>query len=108
MNRLVVATDPAGLQIAVHAIGDRTIRNFIDALELAVKVDGTSGRRHRIQQLKYAAQGTIKGLAASGTTAAMQPIHATPRFRVSGIAMRGAQRAQEGFAWPRDIDARAT
>ncbi len=108
MNRVVVAADAAGLQVAIHAIGDRTIRNSIDAIELAAKVNGTSGRRHRIEHLEYAAQEDIERLAGLGITASMQPIHADPRFLVNWIAMLGAERAQEGFAWPRYIEAGAT
>jgi predicted amidohydrolase YtcJ len=108
LTRVVIAADAAGLQIAIHAIGDRAIRNAVDALEQAGKVNGTSGLRHRIEHLEYAAPEDIGRLGALGITASMQPVHVDPSFLVNWTAMLGEERAQEGFAWPRYLETGAT
>jgi predicted amidohydrolase YtcJ len=44
--------DAAGLQIHVHAIGDRAVRATLDAIETAEKINGRSDRRHHIAHLE--------------------------------------------------------
>lgn len=104
LNAAVAAADAAGLQIAIHAIGDRTIRLAIDALVRAAEMNGTSGRRHRIEHLESTDPADIGRLAAAGITASMQPVHADPEILPNWTAMLGAERAQLGFAWPLYLD----
>lgn len=51
-HRLVGAADLAGLDIHVHAIGDRTIRLALDALEAAIRTNPARDRRHTIAHLQ--------------------------------------------------------
>lgn len=99
LRRVVLAADEAGLQIAIHAIGDRTIRMAVDALEEATRVNGTGGRRHRIEHLEYTADEEIGRLAPLGITASMQPVHIDPIIYSNWGAMLGDERAAKGFAW---------
>ncbi|RZU62305.1 amidohydrolase [Zhihengliuella halotolerans] len=103
----VVEADRLGLQIAVHAIGDAASSNAIDALEDAVAANGDRERRHRIEHLEYAAEGTAERLAALGITASMQPVHTDAAVRPNWDAMLGAERAARGFAWGEYEDAGA-
>jgi hypothetical protein len=100
MNAVVEAADAAGLQLAIHAIGDRTIRQAIDALVAAAKTNGTSGRRHRIEHLETTDEADIGRLSKAGIIASMQPVHADPEILANWTAMLGTERAQRGFAWP--------
>ena len=100
LDRIVEAADAAGLQVAIHAIGDETIRISVDALEKAMQVNGTSGRRHRIEHLEYARGEDIERMGALGITASMQPVHADPATLGNWLAMIGPERANHGFAWP--------
>lgn len=108
MRRVVLEADALGLQIAIHAIGDRTIRIAVDALEEAARVNGTSGRRHRIEHLEYTADEEIGRLAPSGITASMQPVHIDPIIYSNWGAMLGDERAQKGFAWRAFLEAGTT
>ena len=45
-QKMVVALDKAGYQINVHAIGDRSVREVLDAFELAQKTNGKRDSRH--------------------------------------------------------------
>src|SRR5438270_117245 len=49
MDALVLAADRAGLQVAVHAIGDAANREVLDAIERAAAATGRRGARHRIE-----------------------------------------------------------
>lgn len=104
MNPVVVAADAAGLQVAIHAIGDLTSDIALDALELAGEVNGPRerrhpGRPHRIEHLEYAAPGTAERMARLGVTASMQPVHADPAIFGNWAAMLGDERVDRGFAW---------
>lgn len=48
---VMLALDKAGMQIHVHAIGDRAIRMTLDAFEKARKVNGIRDSRHHIAHL---------------------------------------------------------
>lgn len=97
---VVAAADAAGLQIALHAIGDGASTLALDAIEHAIAVNGNLPRRHRIEHLEYAAPGTAERMARLGVTASMQPVHADPAIYANWAAQLGDERADRGFAWP--------
>lgn len=107
LNPVVAAADAAGLQIAMHAIGDLASELALDAIEHAITLNGDRPRRHRIEHLEYAAQGTAERMSRLGVTASMQPVHADPAIRANWAAMLGDERAERGFAWPEYRDAGA-
>lgn len=103
---VVVAADAAGLQVALHAIGDDAIDIALSALEEAAAAnggsesDGQAPRRHRIEHLEYAAPGTAERMASLGITASMQPVHTDAAIRANWTELVGPERAKRGFAWP--------
>ncbi|MGH3518639.1 MAG: amidohydrolase [Haloechinothrix sp.] len=103
----VAAADAAGLQIALHAIGDKATRIALDALEYANRENGPRPRRHRIEHLEYVDLADVRRLGELGVTASMQPVHADPAIRDNWAAMLGDVRAERGFAWPEMTDAGA-
>ncbi|PPG35497.1 amidohydrolase [Pseudoclavibacter sp. RFBG4] len=105
---VVAAADAAGLQIAMHAIGDAASSMALDALEHAFEANGDIPRRHRIEHLEYAAPGTAERMAALGVTASMQPVHADPAVLGNWIAQLDDDRVERGFAWHEYEDAQAT
>lgn len=107
MAPVVAAADAAGLQIALHAIGDLASDSALDALEHAVDVNGERPRRHRIEHLEYASPGTARRMARLGVTASMQPVHCDPAIIDNWIARLGDARVDRGFAWPEYRDAGA-
>jgi predicted amidohydrolase YtcJ len=109
LQRVVTAADAAGLQIALHAIGDSAIRNAIDALEHAQRVNGTAGKsRHRIEHLEYTAESDVARLAPLGITASMQPVHIDPAIHTTWAEVMGEERSKRGFAWREFLDAGTT
>lgn len=104
LRRVVTAADAAGLQVAMHAIGDAAARSALDALEHARRENGTTGRRHRIEHLEYVDAADVPRLGAMGVTASMQPVHADPATFANWAAMLGDERAERGFAWPEFVE----
>lgn len=97
---VVIAADAAGLQIALHAIGDLASDIALDALERAAEVNGPRDRRHRIEHLEYASPDAPARMARLGVTASMQPVHADPAIFDNWAAMLGDDRVDRAFAWP--------
>lgn len=97
---VVTAADAAGLQVAMHAIGDRAVRTALDALERAAERNGPRERRHRIEHLEFVDRADVQRLADLGVTASMQPVHCDPAIISNWLAMLGDPRGERGFAWP--------
>lgn len=105
---VVVAADAAGLQVAMHAIGDEAVRIAIAAVEAAVAANGPRARRHRIEHLEVVETADIDRLAALGITASMQPVHSDPAIGDNWRAMLGDGRAERGWPFPEFTDAGAS
>lgn len=97
---VVTQADAAGLQVAMHAIGDRAVRTALDALEHAAGQNGPLPRRHRIEHLEYTDEADIPRLTSLGVTASMQPVHCDPAIISNWLARLGDRRGDRGFAWP--------
>jgi predicted amidohydrolase YtcJ len=100
LNPVVAAADAAGLQVAMHAIGDRAVRLALDAVEHAQRSNDTADRRHRIEHIETVAESDLARFGELGVTASMQPVHADPAIQPNWAAMIGAERAERGFPWP--------
>lgn len=105
LKPVVAAADGAGLQVAMHAIGDAAIGIALDALEHAIALNGERDRRHRIEHLEYVDRADVARLARLGVVASMQPVHADPAIWANWAAMLGDERADRGFPWTEITDA---
>jgi hypothetical protein len=56
----------AGIQVCIHAIGDRAIDLSLDAIEEAVKVKPWEDHRHRIEHAGYVLPGQLKRIKELG------------------------------------------
>ncbi|WP_438854694.1 amidohydrolase [Agromyces sp. M3QZ16-3] len=107
LEPVVAAADAAGLQVAMHAIGDAASGIALDALEHAHAVNGDRDRRHRIEHLEFVDRADVARLARLGVVASMQPVHADPAIWANWAAMLGDERADRGFPWTEITDAGA-
>ncbi|TNM41207.1 amidohydrolase [Nocardioides albidus] len=105
LTPVVVAADAAGLQIAIHAIGDEASAIALDALEEAIRVNGPRERRHRMEHLEVVSTDGIARLARLGVVASMQPVHADPAIQDNWRAMLGDERVERGYPWREITDA---
>jgi predicted amidohydrolase YtcJ len=101
LERAVIAADKAGLQIYLHAIGDRGVRMALDAYQAAARGNGVRDRRGRIEHIETIHPADYPRFAALGVIASMQPLHANPDQNNFGVWSRnaGPERAARGFSW---------
>ncbi|KAI9371290.1 amidohydrolase 3 [Aspergillus egyptiacus] len=98
LRKVVQRADGAGLQCALHAIGDAAVRLAIDTLETVKPKDGVC-RRHRIEHLELTSPGDAARLAALGITASIQPVHADPAILRAWPRLLGPERVRRAFAY---------
>jgi predicted amidohydrolase YtcJ len=68
--------DRAGLQVEVHAIGDRANAELLGIFERVAKKNGPKDRRFRIEHAQHLRSGDVPRFAGLGVVASMQPYHA--------------------------------
>ena len=96
---VVAEADKAGLQVALHAIGDAAVRTALDCIENAYRVNGgdPASRRHRIEHIEYCDPVDVPRFGALNVTASMQPVHADPAIQDNWREMLGPERSSLGF-----------
>lgn len=97
--RIAEAADRDGLQIAMHAIGDRTSQIALDVVDYCVRANGPRERRHRIEHLESVSDDTIVRMGELGVVASMQPVHCDPAVLDNWKAQLGDGRQELGFPW---------
>jgi predicted amidohydrolase YtcJ len=96
----------AGLQVMVHAIGDRAIRTQLDVFERVAGEVGARDRRWRLEHAQHFDPADVPRVAALGVVASMQPYHAIDDGRWAERVV-GPARAQLTYAFRALLDARA-
>jgi predicted amidohydrolase YtcJ len=76
LNRSVTRLDAEGFQVHFHAIGDRAVREALDAIESARMANGTSDNRHHISHLQIVHPDDVPRFKAIGVVANVQPLWA--------------------------------
>ena len=72
----VTRLDAEGFQVHVHAIGDRAVREALDAFEAAAAANGPSAGRHHVAHLQVVHPDDVPRFARFGVAANMQPLWA--------------------------------
>ena len=100
LPRYVTELDRAGFQVHFHALGDRAVRNALDAVEAARRHNGDSGLRHHLAHLQVVHPADIPRFAQLRATANIQPLWAThePQMDELTIPFLGERRA--GWQYP--------
>jgi len=94
----IQGADQAGLQISIHAIGDRAIHTVLDLFERAERQNGGGERRFRIEHVQHLRPDDAARFAPLGVIASMQPYHAIDDGRWAE-KMLGPERIQSSYAW---------
>jgi predicted amidohydrolase YtcJ len=103
----ILNADRAGLQIAVHAIGDKANKTILDMFAEVEKTNGARDRRFRIEHAQHLRADEIKRFANQRIVASMQPYHAIDDGRWAENRI-GAERAKGTYAFRALLDAGAT
>ncbi len=77
LREAVAQLDTLGFQVHVHAIGDRAVREALDAFEAARTSNGASDNRHHIAHIQVIHPDDVERFAALGVTGNMQALWAT-------------------------------
>ena len=85
----------AGFQVNTHAIGDRGVRNVIDAY---AKAGVNAKDRYRVEHLQVIAPADVPRLIRHGIIASMQPTHATSDMYWAEARL-GPERVKGAYAW---------
>jgi predicted amidohydrolase YtcJ len=90
--RVVGALDAAGFHVHFHALGDRAVREALDALAPL----GPTGRRHQLAHLQIVHPDDIPRFGALGAIANLQPLWAChePQMDQLTIPFLGPERAR--------------
>ncbi len=102
----ISSADSAGLQLMVHAIGDRAINTLLNIYEKVGNENGVKDRRFRIEHAQHIAPNDIARFAKLGVIASMQPYHAIDDGRWAEKVI-GADRIKTTYAFKSLFDARA-
>jgi predicted amidohydrolase YtcJ len=95
LPRFVTELDSLGFQVHFHALGDRAVRNALNAIEAARHANQHSSIRHHLAHLQVIHPDDIPRFAALGATANIQPLWATnePQMTELTIPFLGETRA---------------
>lgn len=114
----VTALDAAGMQVHFHALGDRAVREALDAVAAARAKNGSSDARHHLAHLQVIDEADVPRFAAADAVANMQALWAThepqldeltlPFLRDGAVArqypfgdlVRAGARLAAGSDWP--------
>jgi predicted amidohydrolase YtcJ len=107
LRRWIGAADSAGLQVAVHAVGDRANALLLDIYDSVARAHGARDRRFRIEHAQHLRPAEIPRFAAGGILASMQPYHAADDGRWAQKRIRPAL-VSGTYAFRSLLDARAT
>jgi len=106
LRAMMTAADAAGLQLNIHAIGDKAIRDLLDIFQDVAVENGDRDRRLRMEHAQHIHPDDIPRFAAQGVIASMQPYHAIDDGRWAEDVI-GAQRAKTTYAFRSLIDSGA-
>ena len=118
LRRAATRLDREGFQLHFHAIGDRAVREALDAIEAARSSNGPSDHRHHVAHLQVVHPDDVPRFAALGAVANAQPYWAcldgqmrelcvpflgpdrtTHQYPLAGLLRSGARLAF-GSDWP--------
>jgi predicted amidohydrolase YtcJ len=102
----VGAADSAGLQVVVHAIGDRANGWILDLFDSIATAHGARDRRFRIEHAQHLRRDDIPRFAALGVIPSMQPYHAIDDGRWAEKRI-GPERIKTTYAFRSLLDAGA-
>jgi predicted amidohydrolase YtcJ len=87
LARYVQLLDAQDFQVHVHALGDRAVRDSLDAIEHAIAVNGRRGNRHHLAHVQIVHPADVPRFAALDVTANAQPLWACRDDQMSELTL---------------------
>ena len=107
MEKRLEQADKDGLQVAIHAIGDRANAIILDIFKSIAARNGPRDRRWRIEHAQHLRPEEIKLFGELGVIASVQPFHAIDDGRWAEAKI-GMERCRTTYAFKSLLDAGAT
>jgi predicted amidohydrolase YtcJ len=76
LNSAVTRLDAEGFQVHFHAIGDRAVREALDACEAAIEANGRTDQRHHIAHIQFVHPDDVSRFRSLRITGNAQPFWA--------------------------------
>ena len=101
LREYVTRLDALGFQVHFHSLGDRAVRQALDAIEAARDANGPGGQRHHLAHLQVVHPDDVPRFARLGATANMQPLWAAyePQMVELTIPFLGEDRSAWQYPW---------
>jgi predicted amidohydrolase YtcJ len=87
LERFVRLCDAEGFGIHIHTIGDRAVRDSLDALEAAARVNGRRDARHQLAHVQFAHPADLPRFRALGVIANVTPLWARREAYVAEMTL---------------------
>lgn len=96
----VTRLDALGFQVHMHAIGDRAVRNSLDAVEAARRANGAGDRRHHIAHVQVVHPDDVARFGALDVVANCQALWAQSDAQMDELTLPFLGPDRGGFQYP--------
>jgi predicted amidohydrolase YtcJ len=96
----VTELDAAGFQVHVHAIGDRAVREALDAVEMARNRNGPNDLRHHLAHIQVVHPDDIARFRRLGVSGNMQPLWAALEPQMVELTLPFLGETRSGWQYP--------
>jgi predicted amidohydrolase YtcJ len=100
LREIVTRLDAAGFQVHFHALGDRAVREALDAIEVARAANGASEGRHHLAHLQVVEETDAARFADLGAVANIQALWATHEDQIDELTLPFLQEGAEARQYP--------
>jgi predicted amidohydrolase YtcJ len=100
LRAFVTALDLEGFQVHFHALGDRAVRNALDAVAAARRANGDHGPRHHLAHLQVVHPDDIPRFARVSAAANIQPLWATHKPQMDELTIPFLGERRSGWQYP--------
>jgi predicted amidohydrolase YtcJ len=107
LYKAISAADKAGLQLLIHSIGDKAIRELLNIFERVEIENGKRDRRFRIEHFQHIAPSDLPRIAKLNLVASVQPYHAIDDGRWAEKYI-GSERIKTTYAFKLLLDNKTT
>ena len=100
LRRCVRLLDAEGFQVHIHAIGDRGIREALDAIESARAGNGMNDLRHHVAHLQIVDPVDVRRFRRLGVVANAQPLWAAYEPQMNDLTIPFLGEERSGWQYP--------
>ena len=100
LKQVVTELDAAGMQVHFHALGDRAVREALDAIESARAANGPTDGRHHLAHLQIVEESETARFAPLDAVANLQALWATHEDQIDDLTLPFLQDGAEARQYP--------